>query len=282
MQIIQSLLGEYYNAIIDISWTMIFSVIVFVLIFLKFGHILIEKLVRSSIKRRGESKKEEIDRENTIIDVLKFALNIFFVIVAILIILSELGVNIGPLLAGAGVAGIAIGFGAQYLIKDLINGTFILLENQYSKGDVICVNDTCGLVEAIDLRITTLRDLDGVVHYVPNGEIKIASNLTQSKSGVNLNVGVAYNSDLDKVERVINEVGEDIAKDKDWKEKIIEAPKVLRIDNLGDSSIEFKITGATVPMEQWAVTGELRKRIKKAFDKNGIEIPFPQRDVHTK
>lgn len=282
MEQVSKVLENNLNVVTEINWTMIVSILILTFLFVRFSHIIIERVVRKSIKRHGESKKEEIDRENTIIDVLKVTLNIFSIIVAILIILSELGINIGPLIAGAGVAGIAIGFGAQYLIKDLINGTFILLENQYTKGDVICVNDTCGLVEAIDLRITTLRDLDGVVHYVPNGEIKIASNMTQSKSGVNLNVGVAYASDLDKVEKVINEVGKDIANDKEWKEKIIEAPKVLRVDNLGDSSIEFKITGATAPMEQWAVTGELRKRIKKAFDKNGIEIPFPQRDIHTK
>lgn len=193
-----------------------------------------------------------------------------------LMIISELGVNIGPLLALAGVAGLAFGFGGQYLIRDLISGLFIIVEDQYRVGDVACVADTCGLVEDINLRRTILRDLDGVVHNVPNGEITKASNLSKGFSRVNLNVGIAYESDLEKVIKVVNKVGQGLAEDPQWKKDILKPPQFLRVDDFADSAIIIKILGDTKPLRQWDVTGELRKRIKIAFDKEGIEIPFPQ------
>ena len=271
--------SDFQNWLLTNGITIVVIIIVSV-IFLKFGHIFIEKTIRRVVRTNGGTKSAEEQREDTLIQVLDITLSVIVITISSLIIMSELGINIAPLLAGAGIAGVALGFGAQYLVKDVISGIFILLENQYGVGDVICTADKCGSVKKITLRITVLRDLDGVVHYIPNGEITVASNLTKSKSNVNLNVGVAYSSDLDKVEKVINEVGKEMAKDKDWKDKIVEPPKVLRVDNLGDSSIEFKITGETERLAQWGVTGELRKRLKKAFDKNGIEIPFPQRDIH--
>lgn len=271
--------SDFQNWLLHNGITIVVIIITSIII-LKFGHIFIEKSIRKVVRQNGGTKTAEEQREDTLIQVLNITLNVIVITVSSLIIMTELGINIAPLLAGAGIAGVALGFGAQYLVKDVISGIFILLENQYAVGDVICTAEKCGSVKKITLRVTVLRDLDGVVHYIPNGEITIASNLTKSKSNVNLNVGVAYNSDLDKVEKVINDVGKELAKDKDWKDKIVEPPKVLRVDNLGDSSIEFKITGETERMAQWSVTGELRKRLKKAFDKNDIEIPFPQRDVH--
>lgn len=258
----------------------ILAITVFALILLNFGHVLIEKTIKKTIKRNGDSKIAEEKRENTLIQVLNVTLNVSVITISMLMIMTELGINIAPLLAGAGIAGVALGFGAQYLVRDVITGIFILLENQYRVGDVVQIGTTSGSVEKITLRITKLRDLDGIAHFIPNGEIKMASNFTQSKSNVNLNVGVAYNSDLDKVEKAVNEVGEELAKDKEWKDKIRIAPHFLRINKFGDSAIEIKIVGETEPMEQWGVTGELRRRLKKEFDKNNIEIPFPQRDIH--
>ena len=271
--------SDFQNWLIHSGLT-ILGIIVASFIILRFGHIFISNTIKRVVRKNDGSKEAEEQRENTLIQVLDITLSVAVITISGLIIMTELGINIAPLLAGAGIAGVALGFGAQYLVKDVISGIFILLENQYGVGDVICVADKCGSVKKITLRVTVLRDLDGVVHYIPNGEITVASNLTKSKSNVNLNIGVAYNSDLDKVEKVINDVGKELAKDKDWKDKIVEPPKVLRIDNLGESSIDFKITGETERMAQWGVTGELRKRLKKAFDKNGIEIPFPQRDIH--
>lgn len=267
--------------LIDNIFSIVLILIVSYLIF-KFGHIFIKKTVKKSLIGNDSSKEAQLKREDTIIQVFNVTLNAIVIIIAGLLVISELGINIGPFLAAAGIAGVALGFGAQYLVRDLITGVFIILENQYRVGDVVCFEKTCGKVENITLRVTTIRDINGTVHYVPNGEIKIASNLTKSKSNVNLDIGVGYDTDLDKVEKVINQVGKDLAKDKEWKEKIRTAPEFVRVNDFGDSAIEVKITGETEPMQQWAVTGELRKRLKKAFDKEGIEIPFPQRDVHIK
>jgi len=182
--------------------------------------------------------------------------------------------------AGLGIAGFALGFGAQYLIRDLIAGIFIILENQYRVGDVVRVADIGGLVEEITLRKTVLRDLDGIVHHVPNGEIRAASNFTRRFARVNLNVSVAYDTDLDHAISVINRIGQELAEDEKWRKVIKSPPQVLRVDNLGDSGIDIKILGDVKPMEQWAVMGELRLRIKKAFDAEGIEIPWPHTKVY--
>jgi small-conductance mechanosensitive channel len=195
-------------------------------------------------------------------------------IIGIFMIISELGINIAPALAGLGIAGIAVGFGAQSLVKDVFNGALILLENQFGIGDVVKIAGISGLVEDITLRRTVLRDLDGIVHSIPNSEITVASNFTKEWSRVNMNISVGYGEDLDRVIKVINRVGEELAKDPDWKERIIKAPQVLRVDEFGDSGIDIKILGETKPLAQWDVMGELRLRLKKVFDKEGIEIPW--------
>jgi len=205
---------------------------------------------------------------------------IIVVVAVIFMILSELDISIGPVLAGFGIVGIAIGFGAQYLIRDLIAGVFILLENQYRVGDVAKVADIWGLVEEVNLRKTVLRDLDGAVHHVPNGEIKVASNYSRHFARVNLDVSVAYGTDLDHAISVINRVGQELAADESWGKLVINAPYALRVNKLGDSGIDIKILGDVKPLQQWAVTGELRLRIKKAFDAEGIEIPWPHTKVY--
>ena len=207
---------------------------------------------------------------------------LLFIVLAIVIvtILPEFGINASALIAGLGLFGLAVGFGAQNLVKDIINGVFILVENQYGVGDVVTVAGITGVVEDLNLRRTILRDLDGVVHSVSHGQVDVTSNWTKSYSRVNLNVGVAYESNLDHVIQVINRVGKELAEDPDHSKKIIDAPHVLRVDNFGDSSIDLKIIGETAPIEQWGIMGELRLRLKKAFDAEGIVIPFPQRTVH--
>jgi len=224
---------------------------------------------------KGESKQGIKKRTDTLTRVFMGVGKFAIIVIIIFMILSELDVNIAPILASFGIAGIAVGFGAQYLIRDIIAGIFILLENQYRVGDVVRVADIAGLVEEVNLRKTVLRDLDGIVHHVPNGEIKAASNYTRHFSRVNLNISVAYGTDLDHAISVINRVGQELATDENWHERIISVPQVLRVDNLGDSGIDIKILGDVKPIEQWAVMGELRKRIKKAFDEEGIEIPWP-------
>jgi moderate conductance mechanosensitive channel len=237
-------------------------------------------LGRTMVTTRGESKDGIKKRRDTLVGVLTGVGRIFIVVVVIMMILSEIGVSIGPILAGFGIAGIAIGFGAQYLIRDIIAGIFIILENQYRVGDVAKVADIAGLVEEVNLRKTVLRDLDGIVHHVPNGEVRIASNYTRHFSRVNLNISVGYGTDLDQAISVINQVGQELAIDERWRKVIKTAPQVLRVDNLGDSGIEIKILGEVKPSEQWAVMGELRLRLKKAFDAEGIEIPWPHTKVY--
>ncbi|MDZ7786366.1 MAG: mechanosensitive ion channel family protein [Candidatus Saccharibacteria bacterium] len=248
----------------------------------KFVMVFVTRLIRNAIQRGNyKTITDEKLREDTLIGILGTALRVAIWVVAGLLLLSEFNVEIGPLLAGAGIAGVALGFGAQSMVANFLSGIFIILENQYRVGDVVQINQgVAGIVEELTLRTTVLRDLDGMQHHIPNGEITLATNMTMEFANVNLNVGVGYDTDLDKLERIINEVGSKMAKEEPWDQKIMEVPAMLRVDNFGDSSIDVKITGKTKPMQQWAVTGELRKRLKKAFDKNGIEIPFPQRVMH--
>jgi len=239
-------------------------------------------IVRRSVARTKykESKEGLEKRTNTLLSIFKGMGRILIVIIAIMMILDEVGVPVAPVLAGFGIAGVAIGFGAQYLIRDLIAGIFIILENQYRMGDVVRVADIAGLVEGITLRKTVLRDLDGIVHHVPNGEIRVASNFTRHFSRVNLNISVGYGTDLDHAISVINRVGKELAEDEKWRKVIKTPPQVLRVDNLGDSGIDIKILGDVKPIEQWGVMGELRLRLKKAFDAEGIEIPWPHTKVY--
>jgi moderate conductance mechanosensitive channel len=239
-------------------------------------------IVRRAVGRTKdkESKEGMEKRTNTLLSIFKGVGWVFIIIIAIMMILDEVGVPIAPVLAGFGIAGIAIGFGAQYLIRDLIAGIFIIMENQYRVGDVARVADIAGLVEEVTLRKTVLRDLDGIVHHVPNGEIRVASNFTRHYARVNLDVSVAYGTDLDHAISVINRVGKGLAEDEKWRKVIKSPPQVLRVDKLGDSGIDIKILGDVKPMEQWAVMGELRLRLKKAFDTEGIEIPWPHTKVY--
>jgi small-conductance mechanosensitive channel len=236
----------------------------------------IRPLVYHAIKRtKGESWEGIRKRTDTLTGVFVSTGKVLIVLIIILMILSELDIPIGPALAGLGIAGVAFGFGAQYLVRDLIAGIFVILENQYRVGDVVKVADIVGMVEEVNLRRTVLRDLDGVLHHVPNGEIRVASNYTRRFARVNLNISVSYGTDLDHAIRVINRVGKKLAEDKDWGERILNAPRVLRVNKLGDSGIDIKILGDVKPLAQWDVMGELRLRLKKAFDKEGIEIPWP-------
>jgi small-conductance mechanosensitive channel len=226
-------------------------------------------------EEKGPPLEEVKQRADTLSHFLVRTVVVIIWVVAAFMMLAEIGVSITPLLATAGVIGIAIGFGAQSLIRDVIAGFFVIMEDQYDIGDVVKVAGIIGLVEDINIRKTVLRDLDGIVHVVPNGEIRTASNYTKEWSRVNLNVSVAYGEDLEHVIAVINRVGWEMAEEEYWRPLILNVPQVLRVDNFADSGIEIKILGETKPIYQWEVMGELRKRIKKAFDEEGIEIPWP-------
>ena len=242
----------------------------------------VPRLVKRTILVRMRDKSESVvmKRSKTISHVITNTIGILLGVIVLFTILGQVGVNIGPALASLGILGLAVSFGAQSLIKDLINGLFILMEDQYGIGDVVKVAGISGLVEDVNLRRTVLRDLDGIVHHIPNSEIAVASNFTKEYSRVNMNISVSYNEDLDRVISVINRVCAGMVKEPVWNDKIIKAPQVLRVDALGGSGIDIKILGDTRPSMQWEVMGELRKRIKKEFDREGIEIPWPHMKVY--
>jgi len=196
-------------------------------------------------------------------------------IVAAMIVLKELGVEIGPILAAAGIVGLAVGFGAQSLVKDVISGFFILLEDQIRVNDVVQVAGKGGLVERINLKTTILRDLAGNVHYVPNGQIDVVTNMTKEYSRYVFDIGVAYREDVDEVMEVIKEVDEELRNDPAFKDDILEPIEVLGLDQFADSALIIKARTTTKPIKQWYVGREFNRRLKRKFDERNIEIPFP-------
>lgn len=224
----------------------------------------------------------ELERRVTTIERLTVRVGATLVtIIALLMILAVFDIDIGPAVAGLGVVGIAVGLGAQTLVKDWLAGIFIVLENQYSAGDVVAIAGVEGTVEDFSLRRTTLRDLDGTVHSVPNGQIVVASNHTRVWARVNLDIGVAYDTDIERASALIDRIGADLATDEEWRDRLIEPPTVIRINALGDSGVTLKVLGRVRAAEQWAVAGELRKRILAAFAREGIEVPYPRRVMVT-
>jgi small conductance mechanosensitive channel len=238
---------------------------------------LVSRIMSRPVK--GESREGLLRRSNTLQGVFLGLVKVAIILMVILIVLSEY-VSIGPLLAGLGIVGVAVGFGAQYLIRDLIAGVFVLMENQYRVGDVARIADVTGLVEEVNLRKTVLRDLDGIVHHVPNGEIRVASNYSRHFARVNMDIPVAYGTDLDFAISVINRVCREMAEDEAWSKLFKTVPQVLRVNNFGDSGIDIKVIGEVKPLEQWNIMGQLRLRLKKAFDEEGIEIPWPHTKVY--
>jgi small-conductance mechanosensitive channel len=240
-------------------------------------------LIRKSKKRIAETDKLDVEgqkRAETLARILENTLRLVVLIAALLMVLKEIGINIGPLLAGAGIVGLAVGFGAQSLVKDVISGFFILLENNMDVGDVVSVGGRTGLVESIKLRVTVLRDFEGLVHVVPNGEIAVLTNMTKEYSFAALDIGVAYKEDVDHVIGVLREVGEGMQGDGEYGPLILEPLEVLGLDSFGDSSVNIKVRFKTRPVKQWIVAREFRRRVKRMFDERGIEIPFPHRTLY--
>jgi small-conductance mechanosensitive channel len=261
-------------------------VILVAYVLIRVSRVFLRSIVKALMDREAtEGTAQELSavelkkRMDTLDELGSNVLRFFIVIIAGLMILRSFGLDIGPAIAGLGVVGVAVGFGAQSLVRDYLNGALILIENQFSKGDVIRVAGVAGTVEDFSLRRTTLRDLDGVVHTVPNGEIQVASNLTRVWSRINLDVVVAYGTDIDRATDVVDEVGKKMAGDPAWKRRILEAPRVERVAALGEYGVTLKILGTVRAPDQWSAAGELRKRLLVAFHEKGIEIPRPQRVI---
>lgn len=237
----------------------------------------LQRLVEKGVEQEWAQERRE--RARTLASVGRgFALALIG-LMAGLTILSELGLDIGPLLAGAGIAGLALGFGAQTLVRDFLAGFFILLEDQFHVGDVIRVGDKAGLVEKLNLRTTILRDLEGTVHVIPNGEMGVISNLTKQWARALIEVEVAYQEDVRRAIETLSRVGQELAKAPGFSNLIIEEPTVTGVERLGESGITVRLLIKTLPLKQWDVAREARLRIKEAFDREGIEIPFPHRKL---
>ncbi len=231
-------------------------------------------------RQAGPDGLERAKRARTLGSLIRNVVNTAVAAVAILMVLQELDINIMPVLTGAGIAGLAVGFGAQTLVRDVISGFFLILEDQVRVGDVASINGTGGLVEAINLRTIVLRDLSGTVHVFPNGSVQQMSNLTKDFSYYVLDMGVAYKEDTDEVVEVLKAVAEEQRQDPAYAANILGPLEVLGVDAFGDSAVTVKVRIKTVPIQQWAVGREYRRRVKKAFDARGIEIPFPHMSVY--
>ena len=235
-------------------------------------------VVRTNILNRRRNQRRQL-RVETITRITRGIVTIIWIITGVLVALSVSGVNVAPLLAGAGILGLAISFAAQNLIKDAINGFLIILEDQYAVGDIIKVGDVDGLVENINLRITQLRDAGGRLITIPNSEVRIVANLSSQWSRADLSIPVPYQTDIDKALKLIDQVAEEMSQDADWRDKIIESPQVLGVDNFDDRGAVVRVWLKTEPLKQWEVGREFRRRIKNTFDRAGIVIPPPQQQI---
>jgi small-conductance mechanosensitive channel len=269
-----SLFGDYMQKTVD--WTLtsgfrIVLILILALIAIKAAKLLSSKIVLLSRPKDEELKK----RADTLSAFIRYVSVIAVIVIAAMMILGEMRVDIGPILAGAGVLGLAIGFGAQSLVKDWLSGFFILLEDQYRVGDVVEVAGKGGLVEEINLRMTILRDLNGNVHYVRNGQIDTVTNMTKDYSRYVFNIGVAYREDVDEVMEVIKLIDEELRNDPEFKDDILQPLEVMGLDQFADSAVIIKARTTTKPIKQWRVGREFNRRLKKKFDELGIEIPYP-------
>lgn len=228
----------------------------------------------------GASGLELEKRAATIGGIIRRGIKVALWVIAGVMVLREFNFDVAPLLTGAGIIGLALGFGAQHLVRDVITGLLMLLENQISVNDIAIVNGTGGLVEEINLRTTVLRGLDGTIHVFPNGAITSLSNMTREFSYYVFDVGVAYKEDTDRVVSVLRDVAADLQQTDGYDASILEPLEVLGVDQLADSAVVIKARIKTMPAKQWEVGREMNRRIKRRFDEERIEIPFPHRSFH--
>jgi small conductance mechanosensitive channel len=253
-------------------------IVALTIVALKVATLLAAKLV--AFLGRDKLDLESQKRADTLSSVIRWVLRTGILLISAAMLLGQLGVQIGPILAAAGVVGLAVGFGAQNLVQDVIAGFFLLLEDQVRVGDVVQLNDKSGLVEKITLRITILRDFAGSVHYFRNGKIDVVTNMTKEYSYGVFDIGVAYGEDTDQVSTVIEAVGQDLLQDPAFKDDILAPIEVVGLDKFADSAIILKARIKTKPSKQWRVGREFNRRLKKKFDELGIEIPFPHVTLH--
>ena len=256
------------------------SSVITIALLLVFSVIILEAASAAIERYLGRAGTDVSARARTLLPLLRTTLLVVLATLFVLVTLSELGLNIAPLLAGAGVVGLAVGFGAQTLVKDIITGLFILMEDQLAVGDVVKVGSHAGLVEKLTLRTIRLRDLAGTVHIVPFSEVTTLENLTKEFSRYVFNVGVAYREDTDEVVAVLRQLGDEMIQDEDYKDLILQPLEILGVDSFDDNAVVIKARITTKPIKQWTVGREFNRRMKKRFDELGIEIPFPHRTIY--
>lgn len=283
----EALSPEFWSKRLDefVQWACthgvrIVIVLVLLLVALRMARLFVHRAVDLAVRPRGKDALADLmtaKRQATLKALFDAVITTALVLVALLMIFQEIGFSVGPLLASAGIAGVALGFGAQSLVKDLLNGVFIVIEQQYSVGDVIRTSSLSGAVEQVNLRTTVLRDTDGAVHIIPNGQITQVSVLTRDWSRLVLDLDIAYAASIDAASAILKrELDAYAVANPDF---VIEPPEVLGVQNLAESSVQIRAWMKVVPGKQWPAGRELRAKIKQAFDAAGIDIPFPQRTV---
>lgn len=264
---------------------MILVIVVLFIILMRSQRYIIHRVRSIAIARATKDERvdthEATKRIDTLAGIVHGVGRIVLWVIFILILLSKFNINIGPVLASAGIVGLAVGFGAQELVRDFISGFFILLEDQLRTGDYAIINGTTGLVERIELRTITLRDISGVVHIFQNGKIDTLSNMTKEWSAIVMEIGVAYKENIDRVMEVMTEVGREMKHNSEFGPFMLDQVEVLGLDDFADSAIVIKCTVRTKPMHQWRIKREYQRRLKIAFDEKGIEIPFPHLSIYT-
>jgi small conductance mechanosensitive channel len=287
MELLQSFFQEHAQNFLDHAvgtLPVVAAIIIATMVLSRISQSLISgsgSMLLKKMEKNGDLEdKEGGKRLHTLIGILRSSVKIIIWAMAIMIVLMEMGIDIAPIIAGAGIVGLALGFGSQELVRDFISGFFILLENHIRTGDVAVINGTGGLVEQVGLRTIVMRDVSGVVHIFQNGKIDTLSNMTKEWSALIVTIGVAYKEDTDHVFSVLDRVGTELFEDEVFSEKILEPIEIMGVDGFGDNSVDIKVKIKTQPIEQWACAREYRRRVKKAFDAENIEIPFPHRTIY--
>lgn len=238
----------------------------------------IERRIQNTM--HDQPVEEVVKRKNTVSDAINWVVRLVIFIIAVIMVLSVAGIDTAPLVAGIGLLGLGVGFAAQKIIRDYLNGFFILTEDWYRVEEVATLAGVTGVVVELNLRRTVLRDIDGTMHIIPNSNVEMASNMARQWSRINLNVTVAYKEDLNRVWQMVDELCHELKNDAMWGQYMLTTPSVVRVDKLGDHGVDIKILGDTKAGQQWALMGELRKRIKERFDQENVEIPWPHTKVY--
>ena len=251
----------------------IFIIFIIIKVLTKIVYVVIDRAVKR--KKNGIFHRDE-KKINTLTTVLKNIIKYVFYFIGLVMVLDMFNISTSSILATAGIGGLAIGFGAQSLVKDVITGFFILFEDQFSVGDYVKIGEYEGIVEELGVRVTKIRDFSGELHIIPNSNIETVTNRTRGNMRASVVITVAYEEDIDRVTEVLNKVCEEL---KETNENIVEGPTLIGISNLGEYGMDFRIIAKTVPMEQWGVEREIRKKVKEALDRENIEIPYPKRVI---